>query len=299
MPNFWDEFNSGIIHEKDESLKTLPFFHSCDLASFETIVEKKEIEPKNDKKDRFYDKKKVFCYYGKPIYYKPQWDAPYILGFRFKEGVTTIAPTDTGMLMSLKDLKELAISNFLTDNDAVDLFTSHMSIKEAEEIIKNYIYEWFNDNEAYCDSLLLDDKEISLSVCRTFKEKILELNNTFDQFNKDFIEKHGLMRLDQRKLCVEVAFDDKIDLRDCELLFAAIPNDINQKKHRDFLEKTFDLKKEELDKKIYEYNLRRVHKLRKSKNGTEKQKEVRTVKFPLDKLIDNCIEEFQKKFELR
>jgi len=308
MPNFWEEFNKtdSTFDKNHESIKTLPFFHSCDLPGFENIMNTGKILPRKDEEDDFYAKKKVFCYYGKPLYNKADWNAPYILGLKFKtekekpdidsEKISkpSISPTDTGMLSSLKKIEDLKISKYLKENDPVILFTSDMEVEYSEILIKKYIKQWFLNNKSYCRSELLemnDDEDIRSAVCRTFKKQILELNDSLDKFKKDFIKENGLYYLNDRKFCIEFAFDDQIDLKDCELLHASIPKDVNTKDHRNFLIKTFGIDEGMIDKKVNEYPLRREHRISQTKIA-------KSIRFSLDKLILNCIQEFQKEFDL-
>jgi len=244
---FW----SNYIAKTDESkLKTLPFFHNTEMSSFEKVESNQWVLNSNID-DRFHQGKKIFFFYGNPVYFKEGWDRPIVMGVSFKnlKQKESLCPTDTGLVMNLVENKKLNFSK-----KGRDYFYDNLveSVKQEELIptINKYLENWFGTVDNYCSGFLMKDPAYEPKDCH-YEHLDFVTHSPDKLFKKEFLKKNNL-DFDKRRRSVELAIGGNVNLLVCQISFIGIPNNIRDKTMKERI--SFELNIEDPER-IYEYDL--------------------------------------------
>lgn len=251
VKGFWNKYVSKL----DQSdLIALPFFHNTKMSSFEEI-EINQWVLNAEIKDEFHKDKKIFFFYGNPVYVKKEWDHPIVLGVKFKnlKKPESICPTDTGLIM------QLVKNNRVKQSDrGRDYYYHHFTQDVYEEqfipTINKYLTDWFGNIENYCSGRLMENPKYETKDCHINHYKFVNLNLQ-DFFKKKELEKHKFA-FDKRRRTVELAFGGNVNLPVfSEVAFIGIPNNPTDKTMKESIMAQLRILNNEVEQRIYEYDI--------------------------------------------
>ncbi|MFD2568289.1 hypothetical protein [Pseudotenacibaculum haliotis] len=278
--NFWKPYQSSEY----EQLPELPFFHNTTEFIYSKIEDSfwrlKAVE-----EDKFYGEKKVFFFYGNPLYVSKKWEPPVILGIhiKVKNSSFCITPTDTGMIKNMKENEITRISK-IPDEELFN-YVNHVDLDDMIQYINNFIFDWYGDIKNYTEVKLKDSFEPHSIPIQKEHHKLLEADME-SVFNEDFLKENNL-DLDKRKGTVELAIGDNGNLIlpfTARLAFVALPEDKRGNNfHIKKLKEYFDKNHGEIvdDSKIYPYDY--------LENGAHKS---------IKQIMDECRGEYYKRFKI-
>lgn len=221
--NFWKPYQGN----SSEELPQLPFFHNTTEFIYSKVEDSFWRLKAAEEEDEFYGEKKVFFFYGNPLYVSKKWEPPVILGvhIKLKNSNFCITPTDTGMIKNMKE-NEITRIHEISDEELQN-YVHHVDLDDMIPFINNFICDWYGDIKNYTEVKLKKAFVPHSIFIQKEHHKLLnaDMNSVF---NEKFLSENKL-DLDKRKGTVELAITDDGDVVlpfTAQLAFVALPKDM-------------------------------------------------------------------------